>query len=327
MDVWGPHKVATYDRKLYFITIVDDYSRFTWVCLIQSKCEVVTVIKNFLAMIKTQFEAVVKIVRSDNGTKFFNSQSTYLKVISLQRAKKVVLIGYSETQNGYRLYDLENRNIFVSRDMIFREQSFPFERVADSNCTEDLFASQPPILEPQAPIITTPSQNIQVPINAMAPQRWSLLIWSWSQTMQNVVIIMKLQIIWIQPQFTESHMHHEIPADASANQNPYPIILEPKVETSIKEAGLEDVHSQPPSIVGQPRKSNRQGKGRPHVWLKDYITEAKTQTNTVYSISNVLSYDHLSPAYQSFLNAFSVLTEPQSFKEAVNDPRWIEAID
>nr|XP_009759202.1 PREDICTED: uncharacterized protein LOC104211777 [Nicotiana sylvestris] len=24
MDVWGPHKVPTYDRKLYFVTIVDD---------------------------------------------------------------------------------------------------------------------------------------------------------------------------------------------------------------------------------------------------------------------------------------------------------------
>nr|XP_009765493.1 PREDICTED: uncharacterized protein LOC104217010 [Nicotiana sylvestris] len=106
---------------------------------------------------------------SELKNKIQTGRENNCEVISLQRAKKVVLIGYSETQNGYRLYDLENRNIFVSRDMIFREQSFPFERVANSNCTEDLFVSQPPILEPQAPIITTPSQNIQVPINAMAP--------------------------------------------------------------------------------------------------------------------------------------------------------------
>lgn len=29
MDVWGPHKVPIYDRKLYFVTIVYDYNRFT----------------------------------------------------------------------------------------------------------------------------------------------------------------------------------------------------------------------------------------------------------------------------------------------------------
>lgn len=34
VDVWGPFKVPTYDRKLYFVTIVDDFSRYTWVCLI-----------------------------------------------------------------------------------------------------------------------------------------------------------------------------------------------------------------------------------------------------------------------------------------------------
>lgn len=29
-DVWCPYKKPTYDRKYYFVTIVDDYSRYTW---------------------------------------------------------------------------------------------------------------------------------------------------------------------------------------------------------------------------------------------------------------------------------------------------------
>lgn len=35
-DVWGSNKVPTYDDKRYFVTIVDDYSRFTWLFLIHS---------------------------------------------------------------------------------------------------------------------------------------------------------------------------------------------------------------------------------------------------------------------------------------------------
>ncbi|XP_016473358.2 uncharacterized protein LOC107795270 [Nicotiana tabacum] len=47
------------------------------------------------------------------------------------RAKRVVLVGYSETQKSYRLYDLENKRVFVSRDMVFKEHVFPFEKTTD----------------------------------------------------------------------------------------------------------------------------------------------------------------------------------------------------
>lgn len=36
-------------------------------------------------------------------------------------AKRVVMVGYSETQKGYRLYDLEEKIFFVNRDVSFRE--------------------------------------------------------------------------------------------------------------------------------------------------------------------------------------------------------------
>ena len=72
MDLWGPYKIPTLDRKYYFLTIVDDYSRFVWVHLLQLKSETIVAIKNFLSMIKTQFNSHVKVVRSDNGTEFLN---------------------------------------------------------------------------------------------------------------------------------------------------------------------------------------------------------------------------------------------------------------
>jgi hypothetical protein len=30
-DIWGPYKIASFSGAKYFLTIVDDYSRFTWV--------------------------------------------------------------------------------------------------------------------------------------------------------------------------------------------------------------------------------------------------------------------------------------------------------
>lgn len=43
------------------------------------------------------------------------------------RATKSVLMGYGTTQKGYKLYDLEHHIFFISRDVIFTENIFPFQ--------------------------------------------------------------------------------------------------------------------------------------------------------------------------------------------------------
>ena len=55
---------------LYFFTVVDDFSCAVWIFLLIDKTEVVQTLKNFFAMVETQFNKRIKIVRSDNGTEF-----------------------------------------------------------------------------------------------------------------------------------------------------------------------------------------------------------------------------------------------------------------
>lgn len=70
-DVWGPYRVPTYDRKKYFLTLVDDYSRYTWIFLLNSKSEVIVALTDFLLMLKNVHSAVIKILRTSNGCEFF----------------------------------------------------------------------------------------------------------------------------------------------------------------------------------------------------------------------------------------------------------------
>ena len=42
------------------------------------------------------------------------------------RSRQCVFIGYPYGQKGWRLYDLETRKYFVSRDVVFIENEFPF---------------------------------------------------------------------------------------------------------------------------------------------------------------------------------------------------------
>ncbi|XP_049378187.1 uncharacterized protein LOC125842960 [Solanum stenotomum] len=78
MDVWGPYKMPTHNGKRYFLTLVDDNSRWTWVFLIALKSDVIVALKQFLSMIKTQFGRIVKVFRSDNGGEFFNTNCSEL---------------------------------------------------------------------------------------------------------------------------------------------------------------------------------------------------------------------------------------------------------
>ncbi|KAK6792050.1 hypothetical protein RDI58_011131 [Solanum bulbocastanum] len=78
MYVWGLYKQCTYNGYRYFLTIVDDHSRMTWIYLLRLKSDVTMHITSFLTLVKNQFSTSVKIVRTDNGLEFFNSQCNSL---------------------------------------------------------------------------------------------------------------------------------------------------------------------------------------------------------------------------------------------------------
>lgn len=42
------------------------------------------------------------------------------------RAQPAVFIGYSATQNGYKVFLLSTKQVIVSRDIVFHERHFPF---------------------------------------------------------------------------------------------------------------------------------------------------------------------------------------------------------
>lgn len=227
VDLWGPYNSPTFDGNKYFLTIVDDFSRMTWLFLLKQKSDVCVSLKVFLQYVKTQFGKIVKVLRSDNGTEFVNSvcttmfqdlgiihqkscpytpqqngvaerkhkhllevtralrfqakiplrfwgqcvlaaaylinrlpcsalqyQTPYERLYGIKpmlshlrtigclcyaknltehdklrpRSKSAVYMGYSEIQKGYILFDLTNKSFFVSRDVIFREDLFPFSQ-------------------------------------------------------------------------------------------------------------------------------------------------------------------------------------------------------
>ena len=69
-DIWGPYKIPSLSGAKYFLTIVDDFSRFTWVFFMHHKSETRHLLINFFSLVKTQFHTTIATIRVDNGREF-----------------------------------------------------------------------------------------------------------------------------------------------------------------------------------------------------------------------------------------------------------------
>nr|GEV46854.1 hypothetical protein [Tanacetum cinerariifolium] len=72
MDLFGPTFVKSLNKKSYCLVVTDDYSGFSWVFFLATKNETSPILNTFITGIENQLSLKVKIIRSDNETKFKN---------------------------------------------------------------------------------------------------------------------------------------------------------------------------------------------------------------------------------------------------------------
>nr|GEU97326.1 hypothetical protein [Tanacetum cinerariifolium] len=104
MDLCGPIRVKSVNRKKYILFIVDDYSLFTWVKCLRSKDEASYFIIKFLKMIQVRLKVPVRHIRTNNGTKFVNQTlREYYEQVGISHE---TYVARSAQQNGV----VERRN-------------------------------------------------------------------------------------------------------------------------------------------------------------------------------------------------------------------------
>jgi hypothetical protein len=59
-DVWGPSLVAIKEGSRYYVSFIDDHTRYCWVYLMKHRFEFFEIYAAFRALIKTQYSTVIK---------------------------------------------------------------------------------------------------------------------------------------------------------------------------------------------------------------------------------------------------------------------------
>jgi len=116
-DIWGPYRHPSLSGAHYFLTVVDDFTRFTWIFLMKHKNEAQSLLKIFFNYVLIQFEVHIKILRSDNGGEFL-SLCPFLQEKGALFQHSCV---YTPQQNG--VVECKHRHILqVARALRFHAQ-------------------------------------------------------------------------------------------------------------------------------------------------------------------------------------------------------------
>jgi transposase InsO family protein len=115
MDLFGSVTYLSIEGNKYGLVIVDDYSLFTWVFFLFDKCQVKDKVKTFVRRAQKKFDLPIKKIRSDNGSKFKNTQVE--EFLDEEGIKHEFSTPYTPQQNG--VVERKNRTLIdIERTML-----------------------------------------------------------------------------------------------------------------------------------------------------------------------------------------------------------------
>ena len=70
-DICGPFEVSSFSGEKYFITFIDDFSRYGYVYLLHEKSQSVDALEVFINEVERQLDRKVKVIKSGRGGKYY----------------------------------------------------------------------------------------------------------------------------------------------------------------------------------------------------------------------------------------------------------------
>ncbi|KAK1577018.1 hypothetical protein Q3G72_018477 [Acer saccharum] len=95
-DIWGPSPMISTTGHKYYISFVDDYTRFTWLFPISLKSEALSVFLKFKKQVELQFGSKILTLQSDMGMEFQSFSSSLQQFGITHRFS----CAYTHQQNG-----------------------------------------------------------------------------------------------------------------------------------------------------------------------------------------------------------------------------------
>ena len=121
-DVWGPCRTESTLGFQYFLTVINDYSRCTWLFLMKNRVELYSIFQKFYAEILTQFNISICVLRSDNAREYFSEP--FISFMSQHGLLHQYSCAHTPQQNG--VAERKNRHLIEIARTLLLHYHVPF---------------------------------------------------------------------------------------------------------------------------------------------------------------------------------------------------------
>nr|GEU67976.1 hypothetical protein [Tanacetum cinerariifolium] len=108
-------------KNMYYLVVIDDFSRFSWVFFLATKDETSEILKIFITCIENLIDLRVKVIRCDNGTKFKNMVMN--QFCEMKSIKREFSVARTPQQNG--VVERKNRTLIEAARTMLANLKFP----------------------------------------------------------------------------------------------------------------------------------------------------------------------------------------------------------
>ncbi|GKA19816.1 retrovirus-related pol polyprotein from transposon TNT 1-94, partial [Tanacetum coccineum] len=358
INLCGSMRIQSINGKKYILVIVDDYSRFTLVKFLRSNDEVPKFVIKFLKMIQVRLNATVRNIRTDKGIEFVNQTlTTYYEEVRISHQTSVtrtpqqngvverrnrtlveasctikpdlshlhvfgalcyptndgkdlgklkpkadigIFVGYAHAKKAFRIYNKRTRLLIETIHVDFDELTSMASEQFSSGPEPKLLTPETiiPIVIALEPVVSTGTPS-STTIDQDVPST------NTSQTNKETLsLVISVGV---------KEADHDIEV-AHMDNNPY-------VDFSIQEPSSEDSSSQ--VVIPNNVHSVNQPPEHINKWTKDHPLD-----NVIGDPSRLVSTRHQiqDEALLCYFDAFLSSVEPKSYKEALTESCWIEAM-
>lgn len=120
-DLCGPLKTQSLGGAKYFMTFIDDFSRWCHVSFLKNKSDALDAFKAFKSCAENQLNKRIKIVQSDNGTEYVSNE--FEKFLVDNGIKRRLTVPYTPQQNG--VSERKNRTLVETARCMMAESNLP----------------------------------------------------------------------------------------------------------------------------------------------------------------------------------------------------------
>uniref|UniRef100_A0A1J3JNZ9 Retrovirus-related Pol polyprotein from transposon TNT 1-94 n=1 Tax=Noccaea caerulescens TaxID=107243 RepID=A0A1J3JNZ9_NOCCA len=341
IDIWGPFSVSIAEGYKYFLTIVDDHTRVTWIYLLRTKAEVLTVFPYFLQMIETHYKAVVKAVRSDNAPE--------LKFKDLFKKGIVPFHSCSETPEQNSVVERKHQHILnVARSLMFQSKT-PLEFWGDCVLTAVFLVNRlpTPLLNDKSPYEVLTSKRVNysglhvfgclaycstssknrhkfqprsrscVFLGSPAGYKGYKLL-----DLETNKIHISRNVLFHEDLFPFTEGQSDFISDFFSPTVDSSFSNRPDVE-NVETGSPRSIHDDSVADAGSERVKRS---SKTPAYLQDYFCNI-TETEIPYPLSAYMSYEKLCDEYKAYICVVPLHPEPTSFTQAKKFDEWLKAMN